>query len=151
MELSDEIFRFVVEELTVRNSFDLACYQPRFVVDQVVSDCKYEGIAPTFTKEFVKKALGNLYAKSRSRTPVRPRVSKVVDNRSLKDRRSVIGLRRGLTPSESCLNFRTSIFSRGRWQLACRRPLFRVILSLLSASPNSPRRSAILLGSDEKP
>jgi energy-coupling factor transporter ATP-binding protein EcfA2 len=88
MELSDEIFRFVVEELTVRNSFDLACYQPRFVVDQVISDCKYEGIAPTFTKDFVKKALGNLYAKSRSRTPVRPRVAKIVDNRGLKDRRS---------------------------------------------------------------
>ncbi len=61
LELPDEIFQYVLEELTVRNSFTLACYQPRFIVDQIISTCKYEGVPPEYSVERVKFALDNLY------------------------------------------------------------------------------------------
>jgi len=62
--LPPEIFQFVVEELTVHNSFQLACYQPRFIVDQVIAICKFEGVPPAFNQEMVSEALSNLYTKS---------------------------------------------------------------------------------------
>jgi hypothetical protein len=64
LDLSEEMFAFVLEELTVRNNFQLACYQPRFIVDQVISACKYEGIPPEFSRQRVAVALDNLYTRS---------------------------------------------------------------------------------------
>jgi len=64
LSLPPEIFEFVVDELTVRNSFPLACYQPRFIVDQVIATCKFEGVPPAFSQEMVSEALSNLYTKS---------------------------------------------------------------------------------------
>jgi len=61
LEMTEEILDIVIEELQVRNNFDLACFQPKFIVDQVVSACKYMGITPHFTQELVEDALKNLY------------------------------------------------------------------------------------------
>ena len=63
LTLDGEIFDFVVEELTVRNDYDLACYQPRFIIDQVLSACKFQGTAPEMRRDLVARALGNLFAK----------------------------------------------------------------------------------------
>lgn len=61
LEMTAEILDIVIEELQVKNSFDLACYQPKFIVDQVISACKYTGESPHFTEELVTDALKNLY------------------------------------------------------------------------------------------
>ncbi len=61
LEMTREILDIVIEELQVKNSFELACYQPKFIVDQVVSACKYTGEPPHFTVELVIDALKNLY------------------------------------------------------------------------------------------
>jgi hypothetical protein len=41
VEMPDDVATLVIEELQTSNGFQLACYQPRFVVDQVIAACKY--------------------------------------------------------------------------------------------------------------
>ena len=62
LELSDDIFQFVLNELRHHDK-DLACYQPIFIVDQVIAACKYEGCTPTFNRDLVASAMTNLYVK----------------------------------------------------------------------------------------
>jgi hypothetical protein len=61
LTLTDEIFDFVMRELRENNDFPLACYQPKFVIDQVIDACKYDGVPPAFKHELVAMAMGNLY------------------------------------------------------------------------------------------
>ncbi len=61
VELPDDVPSIVIEELQTNNGFQLACYQPRFVVDQVIAACKYLGIPTTFSPELVLDALGNMF------------------------------------------------------------------------------------------
>lgn len=61
LELSDEIFQYVINQLQVKNNYNLAYYQPKFICDQVVSACKYEGVPPAFNAQRVADALKNLY------------------------------------------------------------------------------------------
>jgi hypothetical protein len=63
MEATDEIVDFVIHHLRVEHDFQLASYQPKFVIDQVRSACKFEGIAPQFRMDLVAMALGNLFTK----------------------------------------------------------------------------------------
>jgi len=59
--LTQEIFDYVLDQLQVKNHYHLAYYQPKFIVDQVVAACKYEGTAPAFSAQRVSDALRNLY------------------------------------------------------------------------------------------
>jgi hypothetical protein len=61
LELTDDIFDVIIHQLTVENNYALAYYQPKFICDQVVAACKYEGVPPRFTAELVIEALSNLY------------------------------------------------------------------------------------------
>jgi len=61
IEVPDSVASLVIEELQTNNGFMLACYQPRFIVDQVIAACKYLGIPTTFSDELVLDALGNMY------------------------------------------------------------------------------------------
>jgi hypothetical protein len=61
VEMPDDVATLVIEELQTSNGFQLACYQPRFVVDQVIAACKYLDIPTAFTPELVLDALGNMY------------------------------------------------------------------------------------------
>ncbi len=63
MEATDEIIDFVIHHLRVEHDFPLASYQPKFVIDQVRSACKFEGISPQFRMDIVAMALGNLFTK----------------------------------------------------------------------------------------
>jgi hypothetical protein len=63
MEASDEVVDFVIHHLRVEHDFPLASYQPKFLVDQVRSACKFEGIPPQFRVDIVEMALGNLFTK----------------------------------------------------------------------------------------
>jgi hypothetical protein len=63
LEIDDDIFELVIEHLRVLNDFPLACYQPKFIVDQVIDACKYDGVAPQITPELVVQAIDNLYTK----------------------------------------------------------------------------------------
>ncbi len=70
LELTDDVFRYVLDRLGTDGERTLACYQPRFIVDQVIAACKYENVPPEFSIERVGIALDNLYTKrSRSTHP----------------------------------------------------------------------------------
>jgi energy-coupling factor transporter ATP-binding protein EcfA2 len=61
LEVDDDIIAYVIHQLTIENSFHLAYYQPKFIIDQVIHACKYEGTSPAITTELVDEALQNLY------------------------------------------------------------------------------------------
>jgi hypothetical protein len=62
-EDAEEMCNFVIAELREKNDFPLASYQPKFIMDQVRSACKFRGIPPQFRAEFVERALKNLFTK----------------------------------------------------------------------------------------
>ena len=61
LDLTDEIFAYVLEQLQVKNDYPLAYYQPKFIIDQVIASCKYEGVPLEFSEQYVSDALTNLY------------------------------------------------------------------------------------------
>ncbi|MDE2446668.1 MAG: hypothetical protein KGO94_10845 [Alphaproteobacteria bacterium] len=62
LTLTQEIYELVVESIRA-NSAPLAYFQPKFIVEQVLASCKFEGIAPQFTMDNVTDALANLFVK----------------------------------------------------------------------------------------
>jgi hypothetical protein len=60
LELSDEIFDLVVYKIRNEKGLDLAAFQPKFIVDQVVSTCRFMGLMPHFEPRFIEYALNNL-------------------------------------------------------------------------------------------
>jgi hypothetical protein len=61
VELTDDVFDFVADRLTVNDKFGLAYYQPKFICEQVVETCKCYNLRPQLTKELAAEALANLY------------------------------------------------------------------------------------------
>ena len=64
LELRDDIFDFVVRKVRDEKGLELAAYQPRFIVDQVVATCRFMGEPPQFKKRYVEYAINNLRVKS---------------------------------------------------------------------------------------
>ncbi len=64
LEITEDILDIVIEELQVNNSFELACYQPKFIVEQIIAACKYQGRDPAVSRELVIDGLKNLYTTS---------------------------------------------------------------------------------------
>ncbi|MCW5774341.1 MAG: hypothetical protein KIT16_22045, partial [Rhodospirillaceae bacterium] len=63
LEAADEVIDYVIARLHDHGEFPLAGYQPKFIVDQVIAACKFEGIAAQYRREFVDMALDNLHTK----------------------------------------------------------------------------------------
>ncbi len=61
LALDEEMFHFVLNEIRERSSGGLACYQPKFIAEQVLAACKYQGIEPAYRRDLVCDALSNLY------------------------------------------------------------------------------------------
>jgi DNA-binding MarR family transcriptional regulator len=60
--LTDDIYNQVLKGVQ-DNEAPLAYFQPKFIVEQVLASCKFEGIKPQFTKDNVDDALANLFIK----------------------------------------------------------------------------------------
>ncbi|MCH9809092.1 MAG: ATPase [Alphaproteobacteria bacterium] len=60
--LSDNVYQHVVAGIR-ENEAPLAYFQPKFIVEQVLASCKFEGTKPEFTRENVDNALANLFIK----------------------------------------------------------------------------------------
>jgi hypothetical protein len=54
---------FIVHKITRDKGLELAAYQPRFIVDQVVATCRFMGEPPHFEPRFIDYALDNLRVK----------------------------------------------------------------------------------------
>ena len=65
LELTDFTFAQVLQTIKINNA-PLAYFQPKFIVEQVLASCKFEGIKPHFTADNVQDALANLFVKKAS-------------------------------------------------------------------------------------
>ncbi|HXV26309.1 MAG TPA: ATPase [Alphaproteobacteria bacterium] len=64
LSLPADIIDHVIAGIRHRFKADLACYQPRFITDQVMAACKFQGVPPAFTQDVVEDALANLYPRT---------------------------------------------------------------------------------------
>ena len=55
-----QVFEYIVYKLKKEKGMDLAAFQPKFIVDQVVATCRFMKDAPHFEPRFVDYALNNL-------------------------------------------------------------------------------------------
>jgi hypothetical protein len=70
MELPGGGFEYIVHKIKHEKGLELAAYQPKFIVDQVVATCRFMGQAPHFEPRFIDYALNNL--RVRRNTPSAP-------------------------------------------------------------------------------
>ena len=82
MELSDDFFDSIVYKIREEKGLELAAYQPRFIVDQVVATCRFMGEPPHFEPRFITYAVDNLSVRRSAPrptavTPVRPTAAQI--------------------------------------------------------------------------
>lgn len=74
-KLTEDVFVHIVTKLRKEKQMDLAAYQPRFIVDQVVATCKFLEEAPHFEARYIDYALDNLRVKRPMEMPMAQRTS----------------------------------------------------------------------------
>jgi hypothetical protein len=70
LTLPEDIFDTIVHKLIEEKGLQLAAYQPRFIVDQVVATCRFMRQPPHFEPRFIDYAIDNL--KVRRQGPPKP-------------------------------------------------------------------------------
>jgi DNA polymerase III delta prime subunit len=60
LKMHDELFHFIVRKVRDDKGLELAAYQPRFIVDQVVATCRFLGESPYYNPRYVEYAINNL-------------------------------------------------------------------------------------------
>ncbi|MGP8227448.1 MAG: hypothetical protein ACLQGT_15000 [Terracidiphilus sp.] len=60
LPLPGEVFDHIVSKLKTEKGMNLAAFQPKFIVDQVVATCRFMGQMPHFEPRFIDYALNNL-------------------------------------------------------------------------------------------
>ncbi len=65
LQLADDAFTAVLTALS-QKGVSLAYYQPRFITDQVLAACKFEGVPPAYRADLIAEALDNLYMRSKA-------------------------------------------------------------------------------------
>jgi hypothetical protein len=63
LTVPDDVFDAIVFKVKVEKGLELASYQPRFIVDQIVATCRFMGQAPHFEARFIEYAIDNLRVK----------------------------------------------------------------------------------------
>ena len=65
VEPPEDLFRKVFQGMAAirANEAPLAYFQPKFIVEQVLASCKFEGVEPSFTADNIEDALANLFIK----------------------------------------------------------------------------------------
>jgi predicted ATPase with chaperone activity len=77
MEVPGELIEKIVTEISVNNSFDLASYQPKFILDQVRAAVKFAESAAEIDFGQIEMALGNLHTEDTPGFGVRAEVVKL--------------------------------------------------------------------------
>lgn len=62
LAVTDQVFSHVIGGIR-KNEVPLAYFQPKFIVEQVLASCKFEGTKPQFTADNIDDALANLFVK----------------------------------------------------------------------------------------
>ena len=61
LTLPDEILSFLLKEFYQEENIPLARYHPKWIVEQVINRCQYEGTPPRLDRQLVTDAMRNLY------------------------------------------------------------------------------------------
>jgi hypothetical protein len=69
LTLPDGAFNMIVQKLRTEKGLELAAFQPKFIVDQVVATCRFMGQAPHFEPRFIEYALDNLRVRRNAAPP----------------------------------------------------------------------------------
>lgn len=64
-----DVFESIVYMVTREKGLELAAFHPRFIVDQVVTTCRFMGQSPHFEPRFVEYAIDNLRVRRKAPTP----------------------------------------------------------------------------------
>jgi hypothetical protein len=73
LTLSSEAFDSIVYKIEIEKGLELAAYQPRFIVDQVIATCRFMERAPQMEPRYVEYALDNLRVhRGSTQQPVHP-------------------------------------------------------------------------------
>ena len=60
LTLTDEMFESIVHKIQMEKGLELAAYQPRFLLDQVVGSCRFMEMDPHLERRFLQYAIDNL-------------------------------------------------------------------------------------------
>ena len=63
LDLTEDVLQIVIDWLEDVGK-PLAFYQPKYITDQVLSACKYEGVPATYSRQHIVDALDNLYMRN---------------------------------------------------------------------------------------
>ncbi len=63
IELSDKMFRYIVDRITEEKRLELAAFQPRFILEQVVASCRFMEQPVGLEPRFLDYAIDNLRVK----------------------------------------------------------------------------------------
>jgi len=69
MVLPDDVFDSIIHKLKNEKRLDLAAFQPRFIVDQVVATCRFLGEHAHFEPRFIDYAMDNLRVRQHAPNP----------------------------------------------------------------------------------
>jgi hypothetical protein len=72
LNLSKETFDLIIYKILKVKRLDLAAFQPKFIVDQIVATCRFLGEEPHFEPRFVDYALDNLRVRRDDGTKPQP-------------------------------------------------------------------------------
>jgi len=62
LKLTEEVMEFILFELYAKQEgAQYQAFHPRFLVDQVIAICRYEGVNPKLEPEYLRRAWGNLF------------------------------------------------------------------------------------------
>lgn len=75
MKLTEDLFAYVVNKLRREKQMDLAAYQPRFIVDQVLATCRFLEQPPHFEARYIDYAMDNLRVKRPNETAMTQRTA----------------------------------------------------------------------------
>jgi hypothetical protein len=69
IQLPEEMFHYIVHRVTMEKGLELAAYQPRFILDQVLATCRFMEQPAHLDKRYIDYALDNLRVKRPSDAP----------------------------------------------------------------------------------
>jgi hypothetical protein len=75
LELTEDILRYIIDRITIDKGLELAAYQPRFVVDQIVATCRFMEQPPHLETRYIDYALDNLRVKRPNDAPRERRIA----------------------------------------------------------------------------
>ncbi len=61
--ITEQVIDYIIYKLRDHNDFPLANFQPKFIIDQVLTLCRFKKIEPEFQTRFIDVALNNLYTR----------------------------------------------------------------------------------------